>query len=90
MDSWRFKSADDTLLYRVINTPNDISILQADLDSLSQWAEKWQMTFNASKCAHLTIRAHKLSSFPSKYYICNCAIQQVNSSYKVSWCHNNQ
>ena len=58
--------ADDTLLYRVINTPNDISILQADLNSLSQWAQKWQMTFNASKCAHLTI-THKLSSFPSKY-----------------------
>ena len=37
------------------------------------------MTFNASKCAHLTI-THKLSSFPSKYYICNCAIQQVNST----------
>ena len=71
--------ADDTLLYRVINTPNDISILQADLNSLSQWAQKWQMIFNASKCAHLTI-THKLSSFPSKYYICNCAIQQVNST----------
>ena len=55
--------ADDTLLYRVINTPNDISILQVDLNSLSQWAQKWQMTFNASKCAHLTI-THKLSSFP--------------------------
>ena len=27
--------ADDTLLYRIINTPNDISILQEDLDSLS-------------------------------------------------------
>ena len=45
--------ADDTLLYRIINTPNDISILQEDLDSLSQWAHKWQMIFNAFKCVHL-------------------------------------
>ena len=71
--------ADDTLLYRVINTSNDISMLQEDLDSLSQWAYKWQMTFNASKCAHLTI-THKLSPLPSKYSICNHAIQQVVSA----------
>ena len=62
--------ADDTLLYRIINTPNDISILQEDLDSLSQWAHKWQMIFNASKCVHLTI-TRKLSPFPSTYSICN-------------------
>ena len=71
--------ADDTLLYRIINTPNDISILQEDLDSLSQWAHKWQMIFNASKCVHLTI-TRKLSPFPSTYSICNHTIQQVASA----------
>ena len=71
--------ADDTLLYRIINTPNDISILQEDLDSLSQWAHKWQMIFNASKCVLLTI-THKLSPPPSTYSICNHTIQQVTSA----------
>lgn len=71
--------ADDTLLYRVINTPNDAVILQQDLDSLSQWAHQWQMIFNASKCLHLTI-TRKSSPIQSKYFISNHAIQQVTSA----------
>ena len=42
--------ADDALLYRNINSEEDITILQQDLISLSQWAKKWQMNFNPSKC----------------------------------------
>ena len=71
--------ADDTLLYRVINTPNDVVTLQQDLDSLSHWAQQWQMTFNASKCLHLTI-THQTSPLPSQYSISNHAIQQVTSA----------
>ena len=54
-------------------------ILQEDLNSLSQWAHKWQMIFNVSKCVHLTI-TRKLSPFPSTYSICNHTIQQVASA----------
>ena len=39
--------ADDCLFYRVIDSPNDASILQQDLDRLSEW---WQLRFNVSKC----------------------------------------
>ena len=49
-------------------------MLQQDLDCLSQWAHRWQITFNASKCVHLTI-SHKLSPFTS-----NHAIQQFTSA----------
>ena len=61
--------ADGKLLYRVINTPkfNDIAILQQDLDFLSQ---EWQMSFNTSKCVHLTITLKALP-LPSKYSISN-------------------
>ena len=39
--------ADDCLLYRTIE---DSTILQRDLEMLSQWATVWQMKFNVSKC----------------------------------------
>ena len=42
--------ADDTKIYRTIQTPNDADILQMDIDSLTSWADTWQMRFNPGKC----------------------------------------
>ena len=42
--------ADDCLLYRTITSEQDTMALQKDLDTLVQWASKWQMKFNTSKC----------------------------------------
>ena len=42
--------ADDCLLYRVINSIQDQIALQEDLKRLELWAERWGMSFNASKC----------------------------------------
>ena len=44
--------ADDSLLYRVINTEQDTLQLQQDLDLLSDWAETWQLKFNVNKCTY--------------------------------------
>ena len=35
--------------YRIDNVQDSIS-MQADLDQLVEWADKWQMQFNVSKC----------------------------------------
>ena len=32
--------ADDTLVYRIIHTPEDIAMLKRDLDILSEWVKK--------------------------------------------------
>ena len=47
--------ADDSLLYRVIKTPQYAKILQDDLDKLQDWEKKWLMEFNADKCEVLRI-----------------------------------
>ena len=47
--------ADDTLLYRSIHSEQDVVALQNDLDTLSQWADVWQMSFNPSKIEFLRI-----------------------------------
>ena len=44
------KFADDTKVYKVVDNQFDSAQLQSDLDSLGDWAVKWQMNFNVEKC----------------------------------------
>ena len=68
--------ADDTSLYRNINSEEDITILQQYLNSLSQWAKKWQMNFNPSKCKCLRI-SNKSNLLNLTYHIDCTNIKQV-------------
>ena len=52
--------ADDSLLYRPIWSQTDHEILQKDLEMLTSWANKWQMSFNVSKCKVLSITKKRL------------------------------
>ena len=42
--------ADDCILYRTISSPTDADLLQKDLDMLTEWEIRWQMSFNQKKC----------------------------------------
>ena len=44
------KFADDTKVFRKVNTDGDQQHLQNDLDRLVKWSDKWQMLFNFGKC----------------------------------------
>ena len=44
------KCADDTKVFRKVNTDCDKQHLQNDLDRLMKCSEKWQMLFNFGKC----------------------------------------
>ena len=44
------KFADDTKLFRKVNTDGNKQHLQNNLDRLVKWFEKWQMLFNFGKC----------------------------------------
>ena len=47
--------ADDSKLYRSVSVPADSFAMQVDLDAALQWADEWQLTFNANKCKVLHI-----------------------------------
>ena len=47
--------ADDTKVFRQIDTSADTSTLPNDLDHLTDWSLKWQMNFNVNKCKRLYI-----------------------------------
>jgi len=45
-----FKFADDTKILGTLNSCDDKDILQQDLQHVVDWAKRWQMQFNTSKC----------------------------------------
>jgi hypothetical protein len=45
--------ADDTKVFSKINSDADHERLQEDLNALQTWSDKWQLRFNAKKCAVL-------------------------------------
>ena len=51
--------ADDSVLYGVVNNISSAEVLQSDLNKLVVWSEKWQMTFNASKCFLLRVTSSR-------------------------------
>ena len=84
--------ADDSLIYRVINSISDQIQLQKDLLSLEEWAATWGMSFNASKCHVMTIARRKTPK-SYMYQLCgtflSCVTQEkylgVLISDDLSW-----
>ena len=50
--------ADDTKIYRQVNTRSDHTAMQADLEKLKNWSEKWQLRFNDKKCKVMHLGKH--------------------------------
>ena len=50
VDGFISKFADDTKYGRVVHSEEDHAKMQRDIDQLLEWADKWQMEFNAKKC----------------------------------------
>ncbi len=49
------KFADDIKIGHTIRTGEDARALQEDLNKLSAWSNKWQMSFSINKCIVLSI-----------------------------------
>ena len=59
--------ADDSALYRKIDTLADSHSLQQDILRLQDWADKWQMKFNIKKCKLLRITKRTKTIIRFKY-----------------------
>jgi len=71
--------ADDVILYRNINSEEDILILQRDLFTIAHWAQELLMLLDISKCEHLTITT-KGNPTKSTYKPNDQTLCQVNSA----------
>ena len=52
--------ANDTALYLTIESEDDSSALQNDLDKLSKWETRWYMVFNPTKCQVVHVTGSKI------------------------------
>jgi hypothetical protein len=59
--------ADDAKNFREIREENDEQMLQADLDSLQSWSDKWLLKFHRSKCKVMLV-ANKCVDKGTKHY----------------------
>ena len=56
------KFADDTKLCHRARNPNDIMEPQEDINTLVEWANKWQMSSNVDKCFVMHIGHNNMQS----------------------------
>ena len=68
---------DDVLPYSTINSLDDCHQLQADLNTLEQWVNRWRMVFDPSKCKYLKI-TDKLHSISAQHHIQKHTIKEVS------------
>ena len=68
---YTFKFADDTKLFRQVR---DTVEMQEDLNRLVEWADKWQMQFNVSKCKVMHV-GKKNPKHP--YYMSSSGLKSV-------------
>jgi len=71
--------ADECLVYRTISSVQDQLQLQRDLDSLTDWASCWGMSFNPSKCTIITI-SRSNSPLHKFYTLCGVVLQHVSEA----------
>jgi len=55
--------ADDMLLYHVVDNPEDLEVLQEDIDTISDWVLTHHLTLKISKTKYMIIsRSHSIAS----------------------------
>ena len=71
--------ADDTILYRPISSSTDADQLQADLDRLHDWSNKWQMVFHPAKCKLLRASSSR-NPIKASYTLAGQTLEQVDNA----------
>ena len=71
--------ADDSFLYREINSVEDSCQLQKDLDKLQQWEKTWKMEFHPDKCQVLRI-TNKRKPIKKVYSIHNKTLKETETN----------
>ena len=94
IDSQMRLFADDCLVYRIINSPNNCLKLQEDLSLLCDWESEWQMEFNKSMCyvLYMSRKKHSIGTF---YYLQDAPVEistkqiylGVDLSNDLDWSH---
>ena len=69
--------ADDTKLYRKIDSREGAVILQSDIRLLESWSQKWLLNFHPDKCHVLTLGRFENIMYTQLYKICGHEMEHV-------------
>jgi hypothetical protein len=56
---------------------DDEQLLQCDINSLQEWSDKWELSFNVQKCSVMWF-TRKKNVMPANYHLANEEIKSVN------------
>ena len=76
--------ADDSLLFKVIDSDHDRALSQRDLSALEQWEDTWQMSFNPTKCVVIRISTKWRKALQTQYQLHGHTLDVVDVS-KYLW-----
>ena len=76
--------ADDSKIYKEINSLEDSLHLQEQLDHLVKWSEDLQSKFNATKCTFMSIM-RRISPFHFVYNINGSLLTKVQLTNERPW-----
>ena len=65
VNSTVYMYADDTKIYREIQSDDDYEVLQRDLETLKTWSDRWLLKFHPSKCYCINIGKKNVITFKS-------------------------
>ena len=64
--------ADDVKIYMEINTLSDIDVFQRGIDSIADWASRWQLKLASAKCQFIRVGLRKCN--PAIYSLNGCTV----------------
>ena len=72
-----FLFADDTSLFRPLNSDADVDVINLDLQTLSNWAAQWRVNFNPLKTEYMIVSKKLIHPPRPQLYLNNVPIKMV-------------
>ena len=69
--------ADDTKIFRQIDSKYDAEALQSDIKKLEEWTDKWLLRFHPDKCHVLSLGKIENTQHTHRYRICDEEMEHV-------------
>ena len=71
--------ADDVLLYRPVINQSDYSVMQSDIDKISEWSDNHYLTLNEAKCKYMAVSRKRFPTKSLPLVLNSTAVEKVDT-----------